>query len=134
METIFKYDLKGNIVDTIDIKRTFGENYYMSSSTKFLFTSDSRFIIFNSGIDETMKDEEGPVEVIFAYDTKSKGITRLSPKGMFAFDLNIESDQSAIFSGSKENEKQNNIYRVDLISKKVELIIKNGTRPTMCIK
>lgn len=134
METVFRYDLKGNIVDAMDISRTFTDNSYMSSNSKFIFTSDDRFIIFNSGTDETMKDLEGPVEAIFAYDTKSKEIARLTPKGMFASDLNIESDQSIIFTGSTENENQNNIYRVDINSKKMELIIENGTRPTMSKK
>jgi hypothetical protein len=111
--------------------RTFGENYYMTSNARFFFTSDNRFIIFNCGSDDTWKNFLGPVEAVFVYDTRSKEISRLSPKGMYAFDLNIENDESVIFAGSTENENHSNIYRVNLASKNLELIIKNGTRPTM---
>jgi hypothetical protein len=49
---------------------------------------------------------------------------------MFASDPEIESDNSIVFTGTKENEKTNNIYRFDLLSNQLNLAIKNGRRPS----
>lgn len=132
MQKIYKFDLGGDVVDSIDISREIGENYYTSSASKFLFTSDNRYLVFNCDTDEIMEDVDGPVSALFVYDTKNKATTRLSPKGMFAFDPNLKSDNSVIFCGFKE--KTYNIYSVDLITKKIELIIKDATRPTISKK
>lgn len=131
MDSIFKYDLKGNIVKTIDIYETFGRDYYMTSFTRFIFTPDNRFIIFNCGTDEIMKNDVGPLEAIFTYNTKSKEILRLTPRSIYAFDLNTGDDRSVIFAGSGENDSLSNIYRVDLAGKNLGLIHNNGSRPTM---
>jgi len=134
MQKIYKFDLSGNVVDSIDISGEIGVNYYPSSASKFLFTSNNRYIVFNCGTDETMEGIDGPVEAIFIFDTKNQAVNRISPKGMFAFEPNIESDDSIIFCGLKEVTELNNIYRIDLTTQKLELIIKDATRPTMSKK
>jgi len=130
MSVIYKFDLECNVIDSIDIQKTFGENHYMSSSTKFIFTPDNKNIVFNCGINEQMKDVEGPVEAIFIYNIASKSITRISPKGMFGYDAFVESDNSILFSGAREGEKIPNIYKYYLAEKKFELFIKEGKNPS----
>jgi TolB protein len=127
---IYRYNLNGNLLDSISIKETFGDTYHTSSNTKFLFTPDNEHIIFNCSINEFMKNVDGPVDAIFAYNTKTKKIIRISPQKMFASDPEIESDNSIVFTGTKENEKTNNIYRFDLLSNQLNLAIKNGRRPS----
>jgi Tol biopolymer transport system component len=131
-ESIYKYDLSGKLLDSISIREIFG-SYYFSSNSKFLYTSDNRHIIFNCGINEFMKGVDGPVEVIFSYDTETKNIKKLSPQKMYATDPQIESDSTIIFAGSKEGERSN-IYRFNFLNNHLELIIKNGKRPTASYK
>ena len=131
---LFKYDLNCNLIDSIDIQKTFSENYYISGGTKFLFTSDNNYIIFNcgnNGTDKEMKNDEGQVEAIYVYNIKTKEIDRLSPIGMLVGYLANESDTSVLFSGFSENEKTDNIYRINLLTKHLELIIKDGNNPTI---
>jgi Tol biopolymer transport system component len=134
MSKVFKYDLSGKLLDSISVQNTFGENHYITSSTKFLYTSDNKHIIFNCGTNEFMEGVDGPVEAIFAYNTKSKNTIRLSPQKMYASDPVIESDNNIIFSGSKENEKSNCIYRFDFLSNQLNLVIKNARRLTISKK
>lgn len=132
LSKIFKYDLSGKLIDSISIQSTFGDKYYTTSSTKFLYTSDNKIIIFNCGTNEFMEGVDGPVEAIFAYYIKTKSIIRLSPQKMYASDPEIESDGNVIFSGSKEYEKSTNIYRFDFLRNQLNMIIENGRRPTTC--
>jgi len=127
---VYRYNLNGKLLDSISIKKTFGDNYYTTSNTKFLYTSDNKYIIFNCGTNEFMEGVAGPVEAIFAYDIETKNIIRLSPQKMYASDPEIESDNNVIFTGSKENEKSNNIYRFNFLSNHLNLIIENGRKPT----
>lgn len=134
LSKIFRYDLSGKSLDSISVQSTFGDKYYTTSNTKFLYTSDNKIIIFNCGTNEFMEGVDGPVEAIFAYNIKTKKTFRLSPQNMYASDPEIESDGSVIFSGTKENEKSTNIYRFDFLRNQLTLIIENGRRPTTCKK
>lgn len=129
LSKIFKFDLSGKLLDSISIQSTFGDKYYTSSDTKFLFTS-GKFIIFNCGINEFMEGVDGPVEAIYAYDIKTKNTIKVSPPKMYASDPEIESDGNVIFSGSKENDKSANIYRFDFQRNQLKMIIENGRRAT----
>jgi TolB protein len=132
-EKIFKYNLNCKIVDTIDLRKSLGKLGF-SSDAKFLFTSNNRFIVFNTEADEGIKGIIGPIDAVFVYDTENKNTIRLSPKGMDAVDIYLESEQSILFSGLKENEDVRNIYRIDLNTKNIELILINGTMPTISKK
>jgi dipeptidyl aminopeptidase/acylaminoacyl peptidase len=130
LSTIYNFDLNGKLIDTIDIHNTLGENYFMSSNTRFIFTSENKLIVFSCDINETMKNVDGPLEAVFSYNTITKKITRLSPIGMDASDLDIEKDSNVMFSGSRESEKYKSIYRVNLASYKMGLVVKNGMSPS----
>jgi Tol biopolymer transport system component len=131
MRKIFIFDLHCNPTDSIDIEKTMGNNYFIGSNSKFLFTSDNNFIIFNSGINEFMKDVEGPVEAIFSFNLSNNSIKRLSPKGLYSTDPFIETDNNILFTGSKENEHNSNIYRTSLTNGKLDLVIKNAMTPSV---
>jgi TolB protein len=134
MNTIYKFNLSGQVVDKINIKNTLGESYMMSSGTKFIETSDNKNIIFNCGINESMKGVFGPVEAIFIYNIITKEIQRLTPKGVYAVDLSSFNDSTFLFTGSKEEESLDCIYQVNIKTKKIALKIKNGMRPSMSTK
>lgn len=128
--SIYKYDLNGEILDSMSIEETFGKNYYFSSASRFLYTSDNKRIIFNCGINEFMKGVAGPVEAIFSFDTKTKNITRLSEKGMYSSDPEIETDSTIVFAGSRGNGGKS-IYRLNLLNNRLSLLVENGgIRPT----
>lgn len=127
---IYKFDLKCKLVDSIDIQKIIGENYFITSSSKFLYTSDNQFIVFNCDINESLKNVDGPLQAIFSFNIASKTIVRLSPKGMFAADPFVETDNNILFAGSLENENYKKVYRTDLSGKHLQMIIENGINPT----
>jgi Tol biopolymer transport system component len=130
MRKIFIFDLQCNPTDSIDIEQSMGNSYFIGSNSKFLFTSDRKSIIFNCGIDEFMKDVEGPVEAIFSLNLASNSIKRLSPKGLYSTDPFIETDNNILFTGSKENEHNSNIYRTSFTKGGLDLVIKNAMTPS----
>jgi dipeptidyl aminopeptidase/acylaminoacyl peptidase len=128
---LFKFDLEGNIVDTIDLRKKLGNKCDCVVGAKNLYTANSDYLVFDCGMPEGMKNVDGPVIALFAYNFKTNELNRLTPKGMYVQDFDLGRDNKIIFTGSRENDKYSNIYQVNLTNKKIEILIKNGSKPTM---
>jgi len=129
--SIHKFDVNGNFIDSIDVKKTFGEGYFVSNTTQYLFSSDNKYIYFVCKINESMKGFDGPVDALFAFDILSKKMIRLSPKGLEVFKGICDNGDYVFFAGMKENEKTRNIFRVSINDPNLKLIIKNGWLPSI---
>jgi Tol biopolymer transport system component len=126
---IFKFNLNGEIIEKLEID-TPTKGAPLSSDTRFLFTSDNKFVIWNGGIHEYYPGSEGPDEAIFAYNFETRERIQLSPKGIIAFDPFINSNNEIYFTGYKGYKEIGKIYKIDLYSKEMTLVIDSAKQPT----
>lgn len=126
---IYKFDLNLNPIDSMSMFHLTDEILSLSSDTRLVFTSDGKYIVFNCTANDEMDNVKGPIDGIFAYNTHSKEIKRVSPKGIYAAQPFLETDTTIIYSAFTE--KGYNIYRSNLNSRKQALIRENGENPSV---
>ena len=129
MNAIFRFDLKGRLADTIDIAG-FTDRSFLSSSTRFVYTSDSKQIVFNAGTDETIEGVDGPADAIFVYNTGSKKCNRISPAGMYCTDIWIDHQDTVYFSGFTDKRVIKKIYKTGIPNPRAIEVIQ-GSNPSL---
>lgn len=128
MDTVFIFDLQGNIITTYKIA-DMGNGVAVlkdsgpSSSDRFIFTSDNRKVVFSSEVNEP-GGSDGPPTSVFVYNTESKSALRLCPKGYFAGGVFIKGNK-VLFTASKLKSTVQNVYTVDLDGKNFRLLFPN---------
>jgi len=132
LKNIYKIGVKQYYSDTINIFTAFGDTCSPSSETKFYYSSDNRYLIFNAYTNKMEMESFLPSpEAIYAYDTQLKKIIRLTPVGMNATDPCLGVNDEIYFTGTTDK-KQNlyGIYKVDVNDKKITLVIDKGEHPS----
>jgi len=127
---IFEFDLTGAELQKINVSKTFGDEIALSSDSRFWMSKDKSSFFFNAGVDEGMEGVEGPVYAVMYFNMRTKESVRISPEKMYASDLYVVGENKLVFSGSKEKERQSNIYSYDFELRKLTPIIENGTKPS----
>ncbi|HNP98743.1 MAG TPA: hypothetical protein PKK99_06790 [Bacteroidia bacterium] len=127
---IFEFDLTGTEIQKINVRKTFGEGISLSSANRFWISKNKSSFFFNAGVAEGMEGVEGPVYAVMYFNMRTKESVRISPAKMYASDLYMIGENELVFSGSKEKERQSNIYSYDFERRKLTLIIENGTTPS----
>lgn len=133
LENIYKFDLQGNIIKTISISKLIGEDYFLSSNTRFYLFDNDENIVFNAGFADKNKDEfyDEPPETIFKYNIVSKKITRLLPNTLNAYSINFAGDRNIIFSGNYRNKLKSSIYKLNIETLNLEEIKSKGHNPSV---
>ncbi|MBS1502123.1 MAG: PD40 domain-containing protein [Bacteroidetes bacterium] len=123
MNAVYRFDLPGNIVATINIPappKTFGA----SSSDRFIFTADNKKMVFTLEADEPGFND-GPPDAVFVYDMDSRTTLRLSPKGYWAEGVWLNGGR-VLFTGGTVKSKAENIYTVGLDGKNLKILFRNA--------
>jgi Tol biopolymer transport system component len=128
LEKVLVYDLAGKTSSFYNMKDMMGglqelkEGVGQSSNDRFVFTKDSKKIVFNSDIyDRNSESDDEPPQAVFVYDIVSKKTIRLSPKGYYAFEP-IVKDERIFFSASKGTSEIINIYSIEMNGKNFKLL------------
>jgi dipeptidyl aminopeptidase/acylaminoacyl peptidase len=141
LKQVRKIDLSGKMVDSFSID-LIPNNYSYSSSTKFFYTSDNKYLIWNGGTGETIISKfntVNPAEGIMVYDFLHKTKFQLSPKGMHICNPFVDSSNNIYFDGtiinkdSKIDNESTNIYMINLKDRILKLMIENASEPTLRI-
>lgn len=130
MTDIFEFDLAGTELQKINISKTFGEEIALSGDNRFWLSRDKSGFFLNAGVNEGMEGVEGPVYAVIYFNRQTNESVRISPEKMYATDLYLVGESKLVFSASKENDRQSNIYSYDIELRKLTLIMENGTKPS----
>jgi TolB protein len=131
-DKLYRFDLEGKLLETIDIKSLLGLSI-LSSETKFYFTSDNKYLVWNGGTDESVKVEghKEPVEGIFSYEIATKSRKQLTPKGMEVGWPFLDVMDEVYFSGGfPDRRSQYCIYKINLKDNSLKLVLENAFAPS----
>jgi Tol biopolymer transport system component len=138
---IRKIDLTDRIVETFSIK-SIPNNYGSSTFTKFFYSSDNNFLIWNGTTEEKQTstlNPHDPIEGIMVYDFLQKTKYQISPKGMHICNPFVDSADNIYFDGkiinkdSKIDNESTNIYMINLNERILKLVTKNASSPSLRI-
>ncbi|ANE52331.1 TolB family protein [Flavisolibacter tropicus] len=127
MNKLYIYERNGQLVKNYNLG-PITKDYSTSSDSKFILTPDEQFLLFTA---DAFDAAGMPVGAVFMYNLKTSALTRLSPKGMSCTgDLFLNNQNELFFCGSYDHEKEENIHKLDLITKKMTTVIRNGRNPS----
>jgi Tol biopolymer transport system component len=130
LNVLYKFDTNGKLIDHYDFSQLFGEEFYISTCTRFCFTSDNKKMIFDEGVNESIEGLYEQSSAIFCYDFSTKSTKRISKKGLCATDLWIDKQDQIYFSGFENINDARKIYQTNLTDTTLIECI-NGMRPSI---
>ena len=126
MNKLYIYERNGRPVKNYALS-SITKDYSVSSNTQFIITPDQESLVF---VADYFDNAGMPVGVVCMYHFKTSKLTRLSPKGMSCrAELFLNNQNEVFFSGSN-SEDVDDIYRVNLTTKKLTPVIRNGHTPS----
>jgi len=132
LTNLYQFAVDGSLIKRWDIGKLTGGGS-MSSGTRLDVSPNGRRIIFDVDLAEesTRKNWDGAPPGIFVLDLETDSATRVSAKGLYAFNPQFITDDEFLFSLQKENENEPSIYRMSTDGKNLKLLIKNARFPTV---
>jgi len=132
LTNLYQFAVDGSLIKRWDIGKLTGGGS-MSSGTRLDVSPNGRRIIFDVDLAEesTRKNWDGAPPGIFVLDLETDSATRVSAKGIYAFDPQFITDDEFLCSIQKENETERSIYRVSMDGKNMKRLIKNGRLPSV---
>jgi TolB protein len=132
LTNLYQFAVDGSLIKRWDIGKLTGGGS-MSSGTRLDVSPNGRRIIFDVDLAEesTRKNWDGAPPGIFVLDLETDSATRVSAKGIYAFNPQFITDDEFLFSLQKENENEPSIYRMSTDGKNLKLLIKNARFPTV---
>ncbi len=132
-ESIIKYDVNGNIVETIPILELIGEDYYLSSATRFFFFDNEVNIVFQCGhksLLEKVQDDDY-AETIYMYNRNTKEISKLLPDDVFSLSINRAGTNKIVYTCINNENQKHEIYLMDIHSLQSKKINEIGYNPSI---
>ncbi len=132
LTNLYQFAVDGSLIKRWDIGKLTGGGS-MSSGTRLDVSPNGRRIIFDVDLAEesTRKNWDGAPPGIFVLDLETDSATRVSAKGLYAFDPQFISDDEFLCLIQKENENEGSIYRVSMDGKNSRRLIKNARFPSV---
>ena len=132
LTNLYQFAVDGSLIKQWDIGKLTGGGS-MSSGTRLDVSPNGRRIIFDVDLAEesTRKNWDGAPPGIFVLDLETDSATRVSAKGIYAFDPQFITDDEFLCSIQKEKETERSIYRVSMDGKNMKRLIKNGRFPSV---
>jgi len=127
LANLYAFDISGNLKNTQSITALIGNDFSISSSNRFFYTSDGEKLVFNA-INKSGETDEA----VYILDLASKKVSRISPQGMNVPYVFLTADDRIFYSGA-EKSSTNKIYVSDLDGNS-KLLVNKGTYPTGALK
>jgi TolB protein len=104
-----------------------------SSAAHFAVSPDGRTLLMDVEMDEIVKrkDWDGPPPAVWMMDLASRKVTRLTPKGFFAWEGCWFSAEEIVFASQADGEKEPSLHRMTLPGKERKLLIKKANSPSV---
>ncbi|UKT63544.1 TolB family protein [Pedobacter mucosus] len=130
---IYTFNIAGKLISTTAIADFIGNDFSISSSSRFFYSKDGKKLMFNAGNTDKLDGLTGPSEAVYILDFANKKVDRISPKGMNASYLFVTADDRIFYNGAEKPYAQSKIYVSDLKGNS-KLIVDKGTNPTGTLK
>lgn len=131
---LLEIDLDGRVLQKLNIRDRISDKFSLSSGDRFWASSSKKGFYFTCGVNEKMRDVEGPVVAAMYYNRKFDQVERLSPPKVYVTDIFMRDDSTVLFAGSGEGENDSNIYQYDLKTNTLSVVVENADTPSVAIQ
>ena len=133
MEHLFRQGLNGKTIKKWPIEKLI-PNGDMSGDTRLDVSPDGKILLMDIGMNEesARKDWDGPLPAIWALDLATEKATRLTPKSLYAWDVQWLDADSILFVSQAAGEQEQAIYRMSATSqgKDRKRLVKEARTPS----
>ncbi len=132
LTNLYQLELDGTERKKWDLHSLFPTGAFNSGS-RFAVSPDGKALLMSVDMDEDIqrKDWDGPPPALWTLDLATEKPTRITPKGMLAWDGCWLGKDEILFVSQAAKEKEPSIYRMSLQGKPRKVILKNARTPSI---
>ncbi|QFZ55878.1 hypothetical protein FEZ18_14230 [Oceanihabitans sp. IOP_32] len=127
---LYKFNISGKQLETYNLSKLLGDEFFFSTESRFWFTSDHKNLIFEAGINEYVAGLNTPSSAIFCYNFTTKEVKRLTKKGLCATNLWLDRADHLYYSGFENLKEPQIIYQMSL-KDSIPVALFKGTHPSI---
>ena len=131
MDFIYQCQLDGTVLKKWKVSEVLPGGSF-SSGAQLSVSPDGSTLLTDADMDEdvTRKNWDGPPPAIWSIDLATGKATRLSAKGVFAWQPRWIGADEYLFISQAANENEASIYRTKVGAKEKKLVVKNSRTPS----
>ena len=131
LDSMVELDMGGKVLRRIAVRKRIGP-YYLSSASRFSFSGDRKYLLFNAERwEERAGDEPFGPEGVFLWDFGTDKLSLLSPKELSAFAAQwLPSGHEVLFAAVRRDTFEPSLQRVRILDKVVTVVATNATEAT----
>lgn len=127
---LYKFDINGALKEKLDLSSQLSKSkgIYISSSTRFWFTSDGKKIIYTGEVDEPVEGMYDLPCAVFSYDVDTKEINRITGKGVYVVEeLWLDKQDNIYFPRFKNVGDPERIFQMSLTDTTLVELMEGGS-------